>query len=393
MTIKTRDEADIIEDNLRYHRALGVDFFVVADTGSTDGTTDILERYERAGLVRLERLGGGIRDMWQGGEAQITRIAAEMGADWVLHNDADEFWRPLMGNLKDALASVPEGYGMVLAPRADFVARPDGEGPFWDRLTVRERRFRRPPKTAHRSHPRVVMRGPHPIEIWVDRGGSPRQGLVGKPVRRTQAEHMEDNELDLLLAPTFPLAVLHFPFRSASQYRRRVAIAVENRQLKEGAVRRAYETGRLDEVYAKLTLDDEAVEQGIEEGWLAEDTELRDYLSACPDPLEGGSSPPGPRARPQDRRERELAELELDAMYALSRYLQTHAYQAQARRDERRAERAQRRHAERRRRRAEHKRRRRVRRLRRRANRLQKLESSLWWRLRPRLPRPRRRGD
>jgi hypothetical protein len=364
MTIKTRDEADIIEDNLRYHRALGVDFFVVADTGSTDGTREILERYERAGLVRLERLGGGIRDMWKGGEAQITRIAGEMGADWVLHNDADEFWRPLTGNLKEALASVPEGYGMVLAPRADFVPRPDGEGAFWERLTVRERRFRRPPKTAHRSHPRVVMRGPHPIEIWVDRDGSPRQGMVGKPVRRTHAEHREENELDLLLAPTFPLAVLHFPFRSASQYRRRVAIAVENRQLKDGVVRHAYDTGRLDEVYAKLTLDDEGIRRGMEEGWLVEDTELRDFLSTCPHPLEGGSSPPGSRALPEDRRQRELAELERDAMYALSRYLQTHAYQAQWRRS-----------------------------LRRRANRLRKLESSLWWRLRPRLPRPRRRAD
>ncbi len=39
MTLKVLDEADIIDDNLRYHRAQGVDFFVVADTGSTDGTS------------------------------------------------------------------------------------------------------------------------------------------------------------------------------------------------------------------------------------------------------------------------------------------------------------------------------------------------------------------
>ena len=29
MTLKVRDEADIISDNLRFHRAMGVDFFVV----------------------------------------------------------------------------------------------------------------------------------------------------------------------------------------------------------------------------------------------------------------------------------------------------------------------------------------------------------------------------
>ena len=111
MTLKVRDEADIIEDNLRYHRAQGVDFFVVADTGSTDGTVETLEPYERAGLVRLERIGRGIHDMKEGGEAEITRIAGEMGADWVIHDDADEFWWPLTGDLKEALAAIPDRYG------------------------------------------------------------------------------------------------------------------------------------------------------------------------------------------------------------------------------------------------------------------------------------------
>ena len=45
MTLLVRDEADIIEANLRYHRAQGVDFFVVGDNGSEDGTLEILERY------------------------------------------------------------------------------------------------------------------------------------------------------------------------------------------------------------------------------------------------------------------------------------------------------------------------------------------------------------
>src|SRR3954466_5900290 len=154
MVYKVRDEGDILEDNLRYHRAQGVDFFVIADTGSIDGTLEILERYERAGIVRLERIPGGIHDMKGegGGEEQITRIADEMGADWVIHNDADEFWWPAQGNLKDALGSVREPFGMLLAPRTEFVARP-GEGSFTERMTVREARFLRPPKSAHRANP------------------------------------------------------------------------------------------------------------------------------------------------------------------------------------------------------------------------------------------------
>ena len=38
MTLLVRDGADLIDVNLRYHRAQGVDLFVVGDNGSTDGT-------------------------------------------------------------------------------------------------------------------------------------------------------------------------------------------------------------------------------------------------------------------------------------------------------------------------------------------------------------------
>jgi hypothetical protein len=383
MTLKVRDEADIIEANLRYHRAQGVDFFVVADTGSTDGTAEILEHYARAGIVRLERIGRGIHDMKRGGEEEITRIAGEMGADWVIHNDADEFWWPLTGDLKEAIGAIPDQYGLIVAPRTEFVPRP-GNSPFAERLTVREARFLRPPKSAHRAHARVVMRGPHPVEIWVDRSGSPYAGLVGKPVLRTEAQHLEEEQLELLIAPMFPVRVLHFPFRSFEQYKRRVEIALANGQLDRNAegrqVRDAYESGRLEEVYARLTLDDDALARGIDEGWLLRDTDLRDYLAACPDALRGGESPAGARTWPDERRRAELDALEHDAMYVISRYIQTHAYRTQ----ERRREGARRARAERRLRRQLRQLRERTRRQRRRLDRIQ---SSRWWRLRPRLPR------
>ena len=43
MTLLVKNEADIIEMNIRVHAALGVDSFVVMDHMSTDGTRDILE--------------------------------------------------------------------------------------------------------------------------------------------------------------------------------------------------------------------------------------------------------------------------------------------------------------------------------------------------------------
>jgi hypothetical protein len=381
MVYKVRDEADIIEDNLRYHHAQGVDFFVIADTGSTDGTVEILERYEHAGLVRLERIGSGIHDMKRGGEEEITRIASEMEADWVIHNDADEFWWPVTGNLKDALSAVDDAYGLIVAPRTEFVARP-GDRPFAERMTVREARFLRPLKAAHRAHSMINLRGPHPIEIWV--GGSPYKGLVGKPVLRTRAEHFEEDPLQLPIAPVFPVGVLHFPIRSFAQYRRRVEIARDNGQLDrnpEGReVRDAYESGALEEVYERLTLDDGAVAKGIAEGWLVEDGGFRDYLAASPDPLSDGEPPAGARAWSEAQRAEALEGLRNDAMYAISRYLQTHAYRAQQRKDQGA-----------RLRRLERRMWRQTKALRRRTRELRRIESTLWWRLRPRLPGIRKR--
>jgi hypothetical protein len=373
MVYKVRDEADIIEANLRFHRAQGVDFFVIVDTGSVDGTIEILERYERAGLVRLERTVGGIHDMKSGGEEEITRIAAEMGADWVIHNDADEFWWPAARNLKEALADVPESYGMVVAPRTEFAARP-GEGSFAERMTVRDARFRRPPKSAHRANPAISLRGPHPVEIWV---GDPYRGLVGKPVLRTAAEHRDDDPLELVVAPVFPVGVLHFPFRSFDQYRRRVEIARDNGQLERNAdgraVRDALAAGRLEEIYERLTLDDDDVARGIEEGWLAEQTSFRDYLAACPDPLaDGGTAPETPAVGGGPTEE----ELRDDAMYAITRYIQTQAHRAAKHRQQATDIRTARRRLKRR-----------TRTLRKRARRAERIERSLWWRLRPRVPR------
>jgi hypothetical protein len=380
MTLLVRDGADMLEANLRYHRAQGVDLFVVGDNGSTDGSLEILERYERAGLIRFERIPGPVRQAQGEGRTRLARLAWELGADWVFHNDLDEFWWPLAGDLKQALVAIPDRFGLVLAPRTEFVGRP-GEGFFADRLTVREARFRRPPQTAHRTHPDVMISQPHPTHIWVDRGVPPRRGLVGRLIRRARAEHVDETELELLLAPMFPLAVLHFPLRSFEKYRHKVELALANDQLREGdPVRSAFEAGRLEEIYAELTLDDAAIDRGIAEGWLVEDTQFRDYLAACPELLDGGGTPrPGPRAWSEERRREELAELEVDAMYALSRYLQASAYRLQTRHLERASRRRDRRRLERRvlelRDRLKHQRERR-----------RRIQSSRWWRLRPRLP-------
>jgi glycosyl transferase family 2 len=330
MTLKVRDEQDILADNLRFHLAQGVDFFVITDNGSTDSTPEILERFQSAGLADVTSEPG--EDFHDLGQEWVTRMAraaaAQHGADWVVHGDADEFWWPLEGTLREALDAVPGEYGALIGARAEYVARPPAPGHWSERLVVRERRALLRPKIAHRGDPHVIVmhRGGHDA-AFVGAGETLRSAL--RPPGRAVLRGVRDEEGagggDPIPWPRFGVCILHFPMRSLEQFQRRIEAALlhDPGRGPRARLKERYESEGVEGLYADLYLDDAAVAAGEEAGRLVRDTRLRDFLAICPDPLDPGAAeatPPRPPSLPAEELERERRELERDAMEALTRH-------------------------------------------------------------------------
>ena len=88
-----RNEADIVQTNVRYHRSVGITDFFIIDNGSTDATPQmLLELDEEIPNLRWTRDDGA----YQQGiiTTGLAREAYTAGVDWVVAIDADEFWFP-----------------------------------------------------------------------------------------------------------------------------------------------------------------------------------------------------------------------------------------------------------------------------------------------------------
>jgi hypothetical protein len=310
LTLLARDEVDIVEAGVLYHLERGVDFVVATSNNSRDGTLEVLRRFEREGHLHLieEPSEDFAQDRWV---TRMARLAAtDFGADWVMHADADEFWWPSAGTLKDVFTAIPEEYGLLYVPTNVFVPRPDEAGSFADRMAVREVESRmrsgkpHPPKVAHRAAPDVrVAFGNH---------GASGEGLV--PVPGWQ-----------------PIEILHFPMRSYRQFEDKVRAkghAVKNNPAKPSRTiarhLESYEAGTLRADYAEMVFGEERVREGIAEGRLVVDRRLQRFL-ADRAAASGGEGEPAAaetsdpldlridllRAAARQRREREASQREL----------------------------------------------------------------------------------
>lgn len=207
MTLLVRNEEDIICQNLDFHFAQGVDHIIVTNNLSDDGTRGLLESYEKSGRITLlDEYGDDYsQSVWV---TKMARMAcSEFGADWVINNDADEFWFSPDGRLLcDFFMAIGPDYNLVQADRHDMVCLKAPENalePFYQSMIYRKRcsvnsnGVRLPPKVAHRSCQ----------EIIVSQGNHDVSGLG----------------CEKKMAP-LNLEILHYPIRSRSQFLRKIRL-------------------------------------------------------------------------------------------------------------------------------------------------------------------------
>ena len=279
MTLLVRDEADIVDAQISFHLNAGVDYVIAMDHRSSDGTTEILEAYERDGHLRLIRQDAEeVRQSeWVTSMARLASV--EHCADWVLNSDADEFWWPRARSLKEALAAVPASYGVVFAPMCYFLPRP-GTEPFFERMTGRLIQYApiSSPTTRYRPVPKAVHRASAAVVVY--RGNHAVAG-AGRP-----------------LWSWHPLELLHFPDRSAEQlarkYRQTVSAWPRDGRAPGAFVLAAHGAiGRAGagDGFERLELTDEELREEDEARTVVVDTRLRDALRQLRSPSGGFARP------------------------------------------------------------------------------------------------------
>jgi len=205
-----KNEADIIGTTLRHHMALGLSGIVVFDNMSNDNTGDVARAVP--GTVVLEdsdpafRQGRKNRDM--------TEIAMDHGAEWIVAIDADELWCPTRAaTIPDAIADL--GNDCFRARILDHVCSEfDDESEINPVLRMRWRRRKLGVgKAAHRCEP-----GTH---VWGGNEGLLRGGVVVEPPIRGR------------------MLIRHYPVRGLKHLKRKAAFGWRAVNNQDGVHRKA----------------------------------------------------------------------------------------------------------------------------------------------------------
>lgn len=260
-----KDEADIIGLMLRHHMSLGLTGMVVFNNMSQDGTGDIAKTIP--GVVVIQ---DDVGFHSQGNKnREMTSIAMEHGADWILAIDADEFWYPT------TFATIPE----ALAASGLDTLRVPGHNQV---CTVFDNP--RDPDPVHRMH-------------WRCRDGITNPKIAYHCKAGRFASHGNERTNDGGQSPIQrELLLRHYPVRSVEQFRRKVLTA---------PIR---PSTHLKKWYAQLCRDPDGFPRFFNKKCVINTAKMRRHPRRwIEDPLQAGSQQPPKLATPNGREQRKWA--------------------------------------------------------------------------------------
>ncbi len=105
-TMLVRNEEDIIAECINHTFASGANHIILMNNNSTDATREIAASFYDVTII--DELSNEYKQgEWQ---SRMAHMAMDMGADWVVPVDADEFWDGIAN-----LRQVPKNFGVALA--------------------------------------------------------------------------------------------------------------------------------------------------------------------------------------------------------------------------------------------------------------------------------------
>ena len=290
MTLLVRNEADILADNICYHHALGVDSFIVMDNLSTDATPEILRALGQEFDIDFLRQEDDDYNQWQWVTDMARRAARDHGADWVINNDADEFWQPEAADLKQFCAALPPEVSIVEVQRHNAVVSCDSAAPL-----------------AGACHPRsAVMFEVQSLNVK----GQPLPGKVlhraSETVTVAQGNHSVSDLSGQVEAAGARLRILHYPYRTLEHYKAKIRLGGaaygRNTTLDQGigATWRSHyaalETGALDRFWLELAQTPEEIAIGVYSNQVFRDTRVCDFFAKAEAQAEAQAQTPAPLA-------------------------------------------------------------------------------------------------
>ena len=295
MSILVRDEADVIRENILFHAAAGVEHFIVTDNGSIDGTREILEELTRqVPLTIIDEPSHTIdQDLW------VTRMALKIRdeniADWIINNDADEFWLSPGRSLKEAIAHDLENSGDSTVDIGTLYCQRFNLIPSAESVAYQSYRF-------YDNHYKVMstLTQTDQANPWHENNSnslirtlpgkviSRLEGLQGIDMGNHGAQH-QSARLD-----SSCISIAHYPVRTFEQFERKVInygkSLANNSRFEQNVSRHLrfwYEQqqqGNLYEEYQKFVLPEQRLEQLINDGILCNETDIGPEIAAAISP-------------------------------------------------------------------------------------------------------------